>query len=158
MKSLHLFGLALAVIGFASCKQNQEPQTVKPVAPVENISTTDCYTAVYESDTVALQMNTLENGKIAGNMTMRLENMPVKEGKIAGEFRGDTLFADYTFTQGANKQVTFRNPMAFLKKGEQLVLGNGQIETTLGASHFVKGKPIDFERVKYKFAKTACGN
>ena len=46
--------------------------------------------------------------------------------------------------------------MAFLKKGDQLILGNGEIQTTMGASYFVKGKPIDYENVKYKFDKTEC--
>jgi hypothetical protein len=28
--------------------------------------------------------------------------------------------------------------MAFLKRGDDLILGNGEIQITLGASHFVK--------------------
>ena len=36
------------------------------------------------------------------------------------------------------------------------ILGNGKIETSMGASYFVKGVPIDFERVKYKFTAVDC--
>ena len=46
--------------------------------------------------------------------------------------------------------------MAFLKRGEELILGNGKIITYLGVSSFAKGEPIDFENVKYKFNKTDC--
>ena len=46
--------------------------------------------------------------------------------------------------------------MAFLKRGSELILGNGEIETTMGASYFVKGKPIDFDNVKYKFTVVDC--
>ena len=46
--------------------------------------------------------------------------------------------------------------MALLKKGNELILGNGKIETYLGASYFAKGQPIDFENVKYKFATVDC--
>jgi hypothetical protein len=46
--------------------------------------------------------------------------------------------------------------MAFLKKGNELILGNGEIETNMGASYFVIGVPIDFDNVKYKFAKVDC--
>ena len=83
--------------------------------------------------------------------------MPVKEGKIAGEFKGDTLFASYTFIQGGYEKRTFKNPMAFLRKDNQFILGNGKIQTTMGASYFVKGEPIDFEHVKYKFTKIEAG-
>jgi hypothetical protein len=41
--------------------------------------------------------------------------------------------------------------MAFLKKRDELILGNGKIEVAMGASYFANGEPIDFERVKYKF-------
>jgi hypothetical protein len=43
-----------------------------------------------------------------------------------------------------------------LKSGDKLILGNGQIETYLGASYFAKGKPIDFENVKFKFTAVDC--
>lgn len=46
--------------------------------------------------------------------------------------------------------------MVFLKKGNELILGNGKIETNMGAYYFVKGVPIDFDNVKYKFAKVDC--
>jgi hypothetical protein len=111
---------------------------------------------LYEKDTLDLKINTLKSGKISGDMVMKIDNMPIKVGKIAGEFRGDTLFAAYTFIQGENKEVTFKNPMAFLKRGNELILGNGEIETTMGASYFVKGKPIDFDNVKYKFTTVDC--
>ena len=89
-------------------------------------------------------------------MAMRFFNMPKKVGKIAGEFSGDTLFVSYTFIQGTNEKITYKNPMAFLKRGNALILGNGKIQTTMGASYFVKGSPIDFERVKFKFTAVDC--
>jgi hypothetical protein len=46
--------------------------------------------------------------------------------------------------------------MAFLKRGNELILGNGKIQTTMGASYFVKGSPIDFDRVKFKFVTVDC--
>jgi hypothetical protein len=101
-------------------------------------------------------MNTLRNGKITGNMVMKFFNMPKKVGKIAGEFNGDTLFASYTFIQGTDEKITYKNPMAFLKRGDELILGNGKIQTTMGASYFVKDSPIDFERVKFKFSTVDC--
>jgi len=149
--------LLLTCVGFGSCKKNQSQQVDGlPQGQFEKPISTQCYKAIYEQDTIDLKINTLKNGKITGNMEMNVFNRAKKLGKIAGEFRGDTLFAAYTFILEANKQITYKNPMAFLKRGNQLIMGNGEIETTMGASYFVKGKPIEFDRVKYKFSKVDC--
>lgn len=157
MKTTLLFCLLLASIGFQSCKKNENENNIKakPI-PVEKPISIQCYKAMYEKDTIDLKMNTLKNGKITGDMVMKFFNTPKKVGKIAGEFSGDTLFASYTFIQGDNKKITFKNPMAFLKRGDQLILGNGKMQTTMGATYFVKDSPIDFESVKFKFAPVDC--
>ena len=157
MKNLCFFCLLFACVGFQSCKKNENEKVVKTnQIQTEKPVSIQCYKALYQQDTIDLKMNTLKNGKITGDMVMKFFNMPVKVGKIAGEFHGDTLFASYTFIQGTNEKITFKNPMAFLKRGNELILGNGEIQTTMGASYFVKGSPIDFERVKFKFLAVAC--
>lgn len=151
MKNLGILSLLLACIGLASCNraQKQKVQEEKPVS-------SQCYKSIYEKDTVELKVSTMKSGKLTGDMVMKIENMPKKVGKIAGEFRGDTLFVAYTFIQGTYDKLTHKNPMAFLKRGNELILGNGKIQTTMGASYFVKGEPIDFDRVKYKFTAIDC--
>ena len=157
MKTPLLFCLLFASIGFQSCKKNENEKLVNSKQiPVERPISVQCYKAFYEKDIIDLKMNTLKNGKITGDMIMKIFNTPQKVGKIAGEFSGDTLFVSYTFIQGDNKKVTFKNPMAFLKRGKQLILGNGKMQTTMGATYFVKGSPIDFESVKYKFTAVDC--
>lgn len=154
MKRSTLLCLLVTCITIASCNKNQKENGDQAID--EKPVSVQCYIAIYEEDTIDLKINTLKNGKISGNMDMKLLNMPIKFGKISGEFRGDTLFADYSFIQGTNDKVVFKNPMAFLRKGNELILGNGKIETYLGKSYFAKGKPIDFENVKYKFNITGC--
>lgn len=156
MKKVTLFCMFLTCIAFVSCNKNQSQKTIEDQALAEKPVSVQCYIALYEKDTIDLKVNTLKNGKITGTMDMKLLNMPIKFGKISGEFRGDTLFADYTFIQGTNDKVIFKNPMAFLKSGNTLILGNGKIITYLGVSSFAKGEPIDFENVKYKFNQTDC--
>jgi len=155
MKKLGLTCLLLAAIGLTSCKNNdaeKKPAVMEIGEPI-NVA---CYKAIYEQDTLNLKINTFKNGEIKGDMVMAIKNMPKKTGLIVGEFRGDTLFANYTFIQGTFKEKTFKNPMAFLKRDNQLILGNGKIETTMGASYFIKGEPIDFDKVKYKFNVIDC--
>jgi hypothetical protein len=157
MKISVLFCLLLVCVGFQSCNKNQNEKVVQGTkAPAEEPVSVQCYKALYEKDTIDLKINTLKNGEITGNMEMKFFNMPKKVGKIAGEFSGDTLYASYTFIEGTNDKITFKNPMAFLKRGNELILGNGKIQTTMGASYFVKDTPIDFERVKFKFSTVDC--
>lgn len=153
MKNLGLFCLLLACIGFESC--NKKPKDVDVQVVAEKSASVQCYTSSYEKDTIDLKINTLENGKITGDMVMKVFNRAEKVGKIAGEFRGDTLFVDYSFVSGTDKAI-YKNPMALLKRGKELILGNGKIETYLGASYFAKGQPIDFDNVKYKFTAVDC--
>lgn len=153
MKKLGLFCLLLACIGLESCNKN--PKDVDTQALAEKPTSVQCYKALYEKDTLDLKINTLATGKITGDMVMKVFNRAEKVGKIAGEFRGDTLFVDYSFISGTDK-ATYKNPMALLKRGNELILGNGKIETYLGASYFVKGQPIDFDTVKYKFTTVDC--
>jgi hypothetical protein len=157
MRNQGLFCLLLSSIFLVSCKKNESEKKIEAKEMVE-LESVACYQAVYEQDTVNLKMNTFKSGEITGEMVMNIENMPKKIGEIAGEFRGDTLFASYTFIQGDYKKRTYKNPMAFLKQGDQLILGNGVIENSMGASYFVKGKPIDFENVKYKLSTIECAD
>ena len=157
MKNLGMFCLLLACIGLQSCKKDQSKKDTEATkALAEKPISTECYKALYEQDTLELKINTLKNGKVNGDMVMKLLDMPKKVGKIIGEFRGDTLFVDYSFIQGANDKKVFKNPMAFLKQEDKLILGSGKIETYLGRSYFAKDTPIDFDRVKYKFTNVDC--
>ncbi|MES2573826.1 MAG: hypothetical protein V4572_02690 [Bacteroidota bacterium] len=153
MKNMTVFCLILVSIVLVSCK-NEEKQKV--TEEIEKPISVACYQALYEQDTIELTVNTLKNGKVSGNMVMKMFDLPEKVGKISGAFRGDTLFADYSFIQGSYEKRQFKNPIAVLKRGEEFILGNGKIETYLGASYFAKGEPIDFDNVKYKFKTVNC--
>ncbi|MFZ0597195.1 MAG: hypothetical protein WAM46_09455 [Flavobacterium sp.] len=155
MKNLVISCLLLSCIGLQSCKKNEEKKEAVQT-DAEKIVSTQCYKAVYEKDTIDLKLNTLNNGKLSGNMVMKVAAATERTGEITGEFRGDTLFADYTFVEVTNKTKTFKNPMAFLKQDNQLILGNGTMQTTMGVTYLVKDKPIDFDRVKYKFSTSEC--
>jgi hypothetical protein len=159
MRNLILPCVLLACIGLQSCKNNENQKEVEAAkAEAEKVVSTECYQAIYEKDTVELKLNTLKNGKLNGNMIMRIAPSTVRTGEVAGEFHGDTLFVDYSFIDTANKNTKFKNPMAFLKKDKQLILGNGTMQTTMGVTYLVKDKPIDFERVKYKFESAECAD
>ncbi|HEY0896981.1 MAG TPA: hypothetical protein VGE15_10565 [Sphingobacteriaceae bacterium] len=114
-----------------------------------------CYLAIDGKDTVFLNLSPARKGDVTGHMVMRLQGKPENNGTITGQFSGDTLYADYTFTTGEKKEV-FKNPMAFLKEGEKLILGVGVIETYLGRSYLSKKEPIDFVKARFRFNPATC--
>lgn len=157
MKKLVIPFLLLTLVGFQSCKKEEKQKETEAVkAEAEKIVSSECYKAIYEKDTIDLKLNTLKNGKLTGDMVMKVAPSTVRTGEVAGEFHGDTLFVDYTFKELASKDRVFKNPMALLKRDKQLILGNGTMQTTMGVTYLVKDKPIDFERVKYKFTSVEC--
>lgn len=157
MRNVALSVLLVTCIGFQSCKNEEKQKELNAAkAAAETIVSSECYKAIYEKDTIDLKLNTLKNGKLSGDMIMKVAPSTVRTGEVAGEFHGDTLFVDYTFTEAANKNTKFKNPMALLKRNKQLILGNGTMQTTMGVTYLVKDKPIDFDKVKYKFDETEC--
>ncbi|WPR70885.1 hypothetical protein SLW70_13225 [Flavobacterium sp. NG2] len=154
MKKIGIYCVMVVFIGFTSCK-NEEKEKAKMEAKLP--VSVECYQALYENDTIDLTINTLKDEKITGTMLMKFSEEPNNDGEFSGEFHGDTLYADYSFMHDKNDKEMFKNPIAILKKGDTLILGNGKIEVYLGKSYFDKKSPIDFDNVKYKFTKVDCG-
>ena len=152
MKNLSMFFLLATCIVLGSCKDKKSETIVNAEEPVNE----QCYKAIYEQDTLHLKINTLEDGNIKGSLVMIVSDNATKTGKLEGKFRGDTLFTNYTFTQGENRISTYKNPLAFLKRGNELILGNWVTDKAMGANYDDAGQPIDFDNVKYKFKTVDC--
>jgi len=114
-----------------------------------------CYISSFEGDSATLNLKITDSIKVEGDLTINYANKPRNKGIVRGEFKGDTLYVDYSFKIGEGS-TGFSNPLAFLKTGSNLKMGVGSIETTLGRSYFVKDKPINFERGKFDFKPTEC--
>lgn len=149
----------LASLFIVACNQGKDKSAEDSAKAVVK---DQCYQAVFEKDTADLTIRTAEDGKVTGDLVMRYGLKPnevervVNKGKVDGSFKGDTLFLNYLYTAGELNKTLYQNPLAFLKTGEQLVMGVGQIEVSVGRSYFVKGKPIDFEKGRFKFNPVDC--
>ncbi|TDG37033.1 hypothetical protein EZJ43_07095 [Pedobacter changchengzhani] len=136
-----------------ACNQSDK----KAVSAVkDSVLNTSCYVATFEKDIASMQMNSLASGKVSGTLVVNYAEKPRNTGTIEGKFSGDTLLVDYRFKTGKDTVSVYTNPLAFLKKDGKLIMGVGQIETTLGRSYFVKGKPINYEVGKFTFEPKAC--
>ncbi|MCX2453259.1 hypothetical protein OQX61_18425 [Pedobacter sp. PLR] len=155
MKKSILYLACMAVPLVYSCTQGNNSEKTA-AAMVDTTVSSACYLAIDSLDTADLHLNTSAKGKITGDLVINFKDKGDNVGKVAGEFRGDTLFVDYTFKIGKENPVVYKNPLAFLKKDGKLILGVGQIETSVGRSYFVKGKPISFDKGRFTFAPVDC--
>lgn len=159
MKKTRLYLSFLALPFVFSCTQNgnktsESKDTLSSVS--DTIANKKCYVAIDGRDTAKLTLHNNEGGKITGHLVINYLDKGKNEGEISGAYKGDTLFVDYTFKIGTANKTQYKNPLALLKKDGELVLGVGQIETTMGRSYFVKGKPISFEKGRFTFVSTDC--
>lgn len=149
------FGLVcMAAFQFGCTQGNKD--TAQQLSEVDSVISTRCFVAADGKDTADLKVDSLASGKIKGFLTINYFEKDKNEGEIDGTFKGDTLFVDYTFKIGTKNKAVYKNPLALLRKDGKMVLGVGQIETSLGRSYFVKGKPINFERGRFVFDPVAC--
>lgn len=137
-----------------SCSQGDN-KTEDKASAVAADTVKQCYSSSFEGDSAVMNINIIDSNKVEGDLVINYAEKPQNKGIVRGEFKGDTLFVDYTFKIGDGK-TEFSNPLALLKQGDSLKLGVGQIETAYGRSYFVKGKPINFERGKFNFTPTDC--
>lgn len=161
MKNSNLYFSAVAALLLFSCGQSNQSDSAQIDSlskAADTVLSTACYTAKDQSDSASLSLHTAGDGKVTGKLLINYSEKGKNEGEIEGTFRGDTLFVDYTFKIGNTNETIYKNPLALLKKDGKLILGVGQIETTMGRSYFVKGKPINFDKGRFIFSPAECGN
>lgn len=123
-----------------------------------------CYVAFFEKDTALLSFDIDKFGKIKGQLNVYYQKadsaVASRENTagelLKGEFRGDTLFADYSFTSGKSGKEKYSNPVALLHKGDTLLMGKGRIYEYLGRTYFDPKSPIDFSKSRFSFTPAEC--
>jgi hypothetical protein len=146
----YLFAIAGLAL-FFSCTQNKKTGTVNlsGLKPGKHL-----YRAMFQKDSASLNLNIAAGGRVTGDLMIRFtkpgDTIEINKGDIAGEFRGDTLFADYNFTSGKYKTI-YSNPIALLHKGDTLIMGKGRMITYLGRTYLDPQTPINFMKSKFRF-------
>ena len=156
MKKILLFALPVMMFGITSCGNNhktsdQNNQSDSVAGDSLGTEYSKCYQAVSGADSASLKM-TESNGKVTGELNFNFSAKEDTHGTIKGLFKGDTLFVDYDFKQN---EVAYKNPQVFLRKGDQLVQGYGELFTYLGTTTFKKNAKIDFEK-GFVFKPSKC--
>lgn len=138
-------GITLALVLYYCCVRDNGANGKEPEKP---ISTTR-YIAIDGKDTARMELHQFTK-KIEGSLQINYAKKDNNIGKIEGKFKGDTLFVNYVFKVGKNKP-TYKNPLAFLRKDDKLIIGIGEMENTVGRTYFKKDIPLNFDQGRFTF-------
>lgn len=149
----YIFPVFAIALLFTACQSNDSAKNEVNHNAVDtnvvSISKTSCYVYIKKRDTAKLTFMST-NGITTGQLSYKLYEKDRNNGIIEGEMRGDTLLVDYTFNSEGKSSV---RQVAFLKKGNQLIEGYGDVEEKNGKTVFKNtstltfGNSIVFEKV-----------
>jgi hypothetical protein len=100
-----------------------EDTTFTATKPTEDNSM-ECYTYIKNRDTVSMKLN-IAGEEYTGELNYRFFEKDKSKGTFAGEMKGDSLIAEYTFDSEGMRSV---REIVFLRKGGNLVEGYGDIK------------------------------
>lgn len=84
---------------------------------------------------------TIMGDEVTGDLSYKYFQKDQNKGTLRGAMRGDTLFGIYTFmSEGAESS----REVAFLKKGNDLVEGYGDVQEMEGKVIFTNRTSLDF--------------
>ena len=132
-------------MAFASCTNKTEEKTVvteEEMEKPETESVKECYQYAAKKDTVSITLITSNGNNVSGDLEYKWFEKDNNDGKISGMFKGDTLYADYTFQ---SEGMTSVREMVFLKKGNTLIEGFGDIEEKGDKQVFKDKKNLKFD-------------
>lgn len=118
---------------------NQEKKADQP-SMEENKSLKECFQHIANNDTVTLSLDIMNNS-VTGSLSYNIYEKDKSIGTIAGEMKGDTLIADYTFFA---EGVTSASEVVFLKRNNQVIQGFGETTTSNGKQIFKNRSTLDF--------------
>ena len=112
---------------------------------------TQCYQYIKNRDTATLTLKTIDN-KLTGTLGYNLYEKDKNAGTIAGVVKGDTIIANYTFQSEGKTSI---REVAFLKKGDQLAEGFGDVQEVKGETKFKDLSKLNFDGLM-TFGKIDC--
>ena len=149
--------LAMAATLFASCTGGTSKKTQAKIDSTivtnteKKADSTSCYQYIKNRDTANLSINIIDS-TITGILSYNLYEKDKNAGTIVGIVKGDTILADYTFQSEGSKSV---REVVWLKQGDKLVEGFGDIEEMNGKTKFKDLSKLKFDS-SLVFTKSDC--
>lgn len=115
-------------------------------------SSSDCYVYTKNRDTASLKIN-IEGEELTGQLDYKFFEKDSNKGKIAGEIKGDTIIAEYTFDSEGMRSV---REVVFVKKDDgNIYEGTGDVIEKSGKMVFRDRSTLKFGQAII-FTKTNC--
>lgn len=138
--------LAIAAIAgcITACQTKTTEQQIDSLAtaPDTTVNTNKaCYAYMNNKDTISLSF-VKAGDDITGVLDYNFYEKDKNTGTIAGSIKGDTIIADYTFRSEGSTSI---REVTFLKKGDQLIEGYGEMKELGGKTIFSNMKSIKFD-------------
>lgn len=111
------------------------------------------YVAVKKRDTGRISLN-IAPSTFKGVLQINYDQTYTDSGDVQGIVKGDTLIGDYSYKHYKLK-LWKRKPIALLRKGDTLVMGEGIIKNTFGRIYFDQTVPIEYPDSGFVFVKAA---
>lgn len=148
MKSLSIIALSLVIFTSCNTEKKQESTTKKEVKTTQ---TETCYQHTKDSSTIKLNIKINDN-IVTGDLLYDYYQKDRSAGKIKGELKSDTLFANYTFV---SEGVESEREVVFIKTASGWVEGYGEIDDKDGKVIFKDKSKITFDN-NVVLTETAC--
>ena len=142
--------IALSLVIFASCNTEKKQESTTKTE-VKTTQTETCYQHTKDSSTIKLNIKINDN-MVSGNLLYDYYQKDRSAGKIKGELKSDTLFADYTFMSEGVESV---REVVFIKTANGWVEGYGEIDDKDGKVMFKDKSKITFDN-NVVLRETAC--
>ncbi|MEQ7798948.1 hypothetical protein ABDJ41_03955 [Pedobacter sp. ASV1-7] len=162
MKS-SIYTLALIAMISSSCTNENKSKVTNDTTEIiahdttftsstPKTNSTDCYQYIKNKDTASLKIN-IEGEELTGNLNYNLFEKDRNSGTIAGEMKGDTIIAEYTFDSEGMRSV---REVVFVKKIDgNIYEGTGEVMEKGGKMVFKDRSALKFSPAMV-FTKTNC--
>lgn len=152
--------LLLGLTSLLACRERPARQTTD--APADTTASTTsppvaaarCYGYTQGESRVALRLDPAEGNSVRGNLTYELAGKDRNTGTLAGEMRGDTLWARYTFQSEGRESV---REVVFLTQADGLHEGVGPVAERDGAMVFTDRGALKFDQMPV-LTKVECAH
>jgi hypothetical protein len=138
---------ALPTLAFLLCLSSCQPATTEQKEVMEAPSVYEaitgklCFAYDHEDDLIGLTIQMTGNS-FTGQLAYAYREKDRNAGTIVGQMKGDTLIADYTFSSEGRRSV---REVVFLKRGDTLIEGFGDVEQRDGKTVFKNRSALKFE-------------
>ncbi|GGI27359.1 hypothetical protein [Pedobacter mendelii] len=149
--------IAIISILMTSCQSDSKKYTTVDSSIMSEKQTgytapDECFEYVKDKSTASLRMYGTGDNKVLGELNYKFDGKDKNNGVIYGLIKGDTIIVDYKFQ---SEGMYSHREVAWLRKGDQLIEGYGDVYQVNGDTKFKNINKLTFGK-SIILSKTNC--